>query len=84
MARFKIGTRTSGPGTQELPQSEKVGPWTSLSFKIGTPGTPSSVNVGTPHLYLMKSFFSEHFIFCFTYLIFLSFLNKIQKSINGE
>ena len=59
------------PGTQdELPQSLKVGPGTTLKFKRGTPGPPSklkvrpqdllqSLNLGPPHLSLINSVFSK-------------------------
>ena len=74
----KSGTRTpgpgtSGPGTQDLPQSLKVGPWTPLKFESGTPGppskfksripgSPSKLKVGPPYLSLMNSFFLEYLI----------------------
>ena len=49
----KSGTRTpgpgtSGPGTQDLPQSLKVGPWTPLKFESGTPGPPSKFKSRIP------------------------------------
>ena len=40
------GPLDSGPGTQEPPQSLKVGPGTPLKFKIGTLGPPSKFKKG--------------------------------------
>ena len=40
------GPLDSGPGTQEPPQSLKVGPGTPLKFKIGTLEPPSKFKKG--------------------------------------
>ena len=67
------------PGTPQPPtprfKSETPGP--RSKFKGGTPGPPSKFKVGPSHLSLMKSIFSECFIFFYLFN-FLSFLNKIE------
>ena len=37
-----------GPGLRDPPQSLKVGPWTPLKFKSGTPRPPSKFKSGAP------------------------------------
>ena len=79
----KSGTRTSGPGTRNPPQSLNVGPGTPIKFKngtpgllpkfkSGTPGLPTKFKSGTPSLFFNKFSFLEYFIV-------VSFLNMIQK-----
>ena len=69
-------------GTQNPPQSLKVGPGTPSKFRSGTPGPPTKFKSGNP-----SPFFNEFIVFKivlrFFYLfIFMSFLNKKQKYIN--
>ena len=71
----KSGTWDPGP-----PQSLKVEPHdTSSKFKGGTPGPPSKFKSETPSPFFNKFIFFRIFHLLFTDLVFLSFLNKIQK-----
>ena len=42
----KSGTRTSGPGTRNPPQSLNVGPGTPIKFKMGLQDSSQNLKVG--------------------------------------
>ena len=74
--KVEPGPRVSGPqdpGTQDpgRPSKFKSGtPWLLQNLKVGPQDPFQSLKVGSPHLSLMNSFFSEYFIGFFYFCVF--------------